>query len=196
MALTKDFIVEKSIGILNRDGIEGLTMRLLARELDIKAASLYWHFSDKAELYAAISERLSAEMTMPVEGSTPTEALSSIFSQFREILLRVRDSVSVFENSAPFTPKRLEIIREVSNRFLTLGVKSENLVTVSNMFNNYVLSFVADECRFKKVTTEQSEEFSERLSPQDRLIFAVSKDSDGQFAYGLHLLFCGLEQIT
>ena len=194
MALTKDYIVEKSVEILNRDGVDGLTMRLLAKELNIKAASLYWHFRSKAELYAAISEMQCGKIIIPVETSHRI-FLSDVFSQFRQILLGVRDSVYVFENSAPFTPKRLEIIRAVSNVLLLLGVKTENLVTVSNLFNNYVLSFVADEYRFKEITGEGIKKFAETLSPQDRLLFAIPQDFDRQFEYGLKLLFEGLEQV-
>ena len=195
MALTKDFIVEKSVEILNRDGVDGLTMRLLAKELNIKAASLYWHFRGKAELYAAISEMLCGKIIIPVELSRPRVLLSDVFSQFRQILLSVRDSVYVFENSAPFTPRRLDIIRAVSNALLLLGVKIENLVTVSNLFNNYVLSFVADEYRFKEITGVGIKEFAETLSPHDQFLFAIPQDFDRQFEYGLVLLFEGLEQM-
>ena len=192
MALTKDLIIGKSIEILNRDGIEGLTMRLLAKELNIKAASLYWHFRDKAELFAAISEALCEDLVIPVKTAEPEELLSTVLNRFRDTLLSVRDSVSVFENSVPFTPKRLEIIRTVSNNLLALGVKPDKLVTVSNMFNNYVLSFVADEYRFKAVTGKKVKEFAEKLAPQDRLMFTIPQDFDSQFTYGLELLFAGL----
>ena len=192
MALTKEYIVIKSIEILNRDGFDGLTMRVLAKELDIKAASLYWHFKDKAELYAAISESMCEKIIVPSGAIEPAELISDIFRQFRETLLSVTGSVPVFENSVPFTPARMALIRAVSNSFLALGVKPENLVTVSNMFNNYVLSFVADECRFKSGSGERFSGFADGLAPRDRLIFTVSQDFDGQFSYGLKLLFAGL----
>ena len=195
MTLTKDFIVQKSIEILNRDGIEGLTMRSLAKELDIKAASLYWHFSEKAELYAAISETLCDRIVIPSDTTVPLRFLSDIFHQFREILLGVRDGVSIFENSIPFTPKRINVIRAVSDALLAFGVDAVNVVTVSNMFNNYVLSFVADEYRFKMVTGEKVRELTERLSQHDRMLFTMPHDFDGQFDFGLRLLFEGLKRV-
>ena len=194
MALTKQYIVEKSIEILNRDGLEGLTMRLLAKELNIKAASLYWHFSDKAELYAAISETLCGRIIMPAELSCPAAYLSDIFCQFRDILISVRDSVAVFENSVPFTTIRMEIIKSVSNALTALGVKPENLATVSNLFNNYVLSFVADEFRFK-MSTDEMAALIEKTPPHERLIFSMPRDFDRQFKYGLRLLLEGLERV-
>jgi AcrR family transcriptional regulator len=193
MALTKTQIAEKSIEILNRDGIDGLTMRLLAKELKIKAASLYWHFADKQALFAEISELLCLALPLPKDGASPTEFLSALFASFRTVLLSTKDSVTVFENSIPFTPKRMEIIRLAARAFISLGVKQENLMTVSNMFNNYVLSFVADEQRFKSFSKERAAGFAERLSPEDMTVFTAPNDYDCQFMYGLQLLFRGLD---
>ena len=196
MALTKEYIIQKSIDILNRDGIDGLTMRLLAKELNIKAASLYWHFKDKAELYAAISETLCAAMALPSAMTNPQQYLSDVFHRFRNILLDVRDSAVVFENSIPFTPKRVNLIRAVFDALLAFGVHAENIVTVSNMLNNYVLSFVADEYRFKRITGGQVEEWIENLPPLDKQLFTMSRDFDAQFDYGLLVLFEGMKQMT
>jgi AcrR family transcriptional regulator len=123
MALTKTRIAEKSIEILNRDGIDGLTMRLLAKELKIKAASLYWHFANKQELFTEISELLCLALPLPEDGASPTKSLRAVFASFRTVLLSTKNSVIVFENSLPFTPKRMEIIRVAARAFASLGVK-------------------------------------------------------------------------
>jgi hypothetical protein len=186
------YFAEKSIEILNRDGIDGLTMRLLAKELKIKAASLYWHFADKQALFTEISELLCLALPLPEDSTSPTEFLMTIFAGFRTVLLSTKDSVIVFENSHPFTPKRMQIIRAAARAFISLGVKQENLMTVSNMFNNYVLSFAADEQRFKSFPKKQAGSFADSLLPEDIIIFTVPNDYDHQFMYGLQLLFKGL----
>jgi AcrR family transcriptional regulator len=47
-------IVRVALGILERDGPEGVTMRAIAEELGIRAPSLYKHFSDKEALEVAM----------------------------------------------------------------------------------------------------------------------------------------------
>jgi hypothetical protein len=102
----------------------------------------------------------------------------------------------VFQRSSPLTPNRTEIIRAVSRNFLNLGVKPENLTTVSNMFNNYVLSFVADEERFKGFAADGAfDEIAGKLSREDKLFFTVPQDFDEQFDFGLRILFEGLERV-
>jgi AcrR family transcriptional regulator len=195
MTVSKETIVKASIRILDREGVEGLSMRTIAKELGIKASSLYWHFNGKQELYGAISEDLCLRLKMPAESDSPRDYLSEIYNAYRAILLSVRDSVPVLENSMPNTPRRLEIIRAISAAFLIMGVPAEKLMTISNLFNNYVLSFVADECRFKNRTAEEIHEFEKLLSPHDKTLLRVPDDFDGQFLYGLRVMFAGLEAV-
>jgi AcrR family transcriptional regulator len=195
MTVSKETIVKASIDILNRDGVEGLSMRTIAKELGIKAASLYWHFNGKQELFGAISESLCWRIEIPEESGSPKDYLTEIFNAYRTLLLSVRDSVQVMENSRPNTQRRLEIIRAISTAFMRMGVPIEKLMTISNLFNNYVLSFVADECRFKNVSPKELSELEKILSPYDKSLLRVSDDFDGQFLYGLQVLFAGLEAV-
>ncbi|KLU59021.1 tetracycline repressor protein class A [Peptococcaceae bacterium CEB3] len=187
--------MEASVKILNCKGIEGLSMRTIAKELNIKAASLYWHFSGKLDLYGAIAEYLCLRYEMPAESDDPKDYLISSYKAYRAMLLSTRDSVSVLENSIPNTPRRMEIIRAMSKAFLKMGVKQETLTTVSNLFNNYVLSFVADECRFKNTTPDKIHELEQMLCPEDRLFLSIPSNFDEQFLYGLQVLFAGLEAL-
>ncbi|MDR3278423.1 MAG: TetR/AcrR family transcriptional regulator C-terminal domain-containing protein [Oscillospiraceae bacterium] len=195
MAVSKEMIVRASIELLNRDGAPGLTMRNLARALGIKAASLYWHIRDKRELYGEIAELLCGRMVMPEENENAGEYLSGVHRAYRAILLTVRDSVPIFEESVPNTPRRIEIIRAIGGALLKMGVKENNLMTAGNLLNNYVLSFTADECRLKTRTPEEIAAFSAQLSDSDRAAFVSVDDYDGQFDYGLRVLLAGLEKM-
>jgi len=193
MAVSKESIVEASIRILNRDGIENLTMRTIAKELGIKAASLYWHFSGKLELYGAIAEYLLSQSCKPEDADNKEDYLTATFKAYRAMLLSMRDSVPVFENSLPNTPKRLEIIKDTADAFMKMGVHEKNLLTVSNLFNNYVLSHVADEVRFKNAPPEVYEELPDTPVFSNHPV--TDADYDEQFLYGLRVLFAGLEAI-
>lgn len=50
MLITKDKIIEAAIVILAKDGLDGLSMRAIANELNVKAGSLYYHIQNKTEL--------------------------------------------------------------------------------------------------------------------------------------------------
>jgi AcrR family transcriptional regulator len=192
MAVSRETIVDASLKILNRDGAEGLSMRTLAKELNIKAASLYWHFKGKQELYGEIMERMCQGFELPDTALPPLEYLTEAHKSYRQMLLAVHDSSVIAENSIPNTPRRVEFIRGISNKLLEMGVTPKNLMTVSNMLNNYVLSFVADEVRFLNTPPETLKSFSEMLAPSDEVMFMSQRNFDEQFLYGLEVLFAGL----
>jgi hypothetical protein len=49
-ALSRDDIVDAAFRVLDRHGLDGLSMRRVAEELDVGAASLYWHVANKNQL--------------------------------------------------------------------------------------------------------------------------------------------------
>jgi len=193
MAITKEQIILASIAVLNRGGIERLTTRELAGELNIKSASLYWHFKDKRELYGEIAEYMVRGMELPEKTDNARQFLTEAMRSFRRLLLTVRDSPAIFENSPPNTPERIEVIKKISRKLFELGVKYENLPTVSNMLNNYVLSFAADEARFKSAPPGAFNVINKEVFPETPLLLRDQTDFDGQFLYGLRILFSGIE---
>jgi AcrR family transcriptional regulator len=60
--LSRDLVIETALRITDSDGLAALTMRSLAAELGVAAPTLYWYFDSRAELIAAISGKLLAEL--------------------------------------------------------------------------------------------------------------------------------------
>ena len=58
--LHKRDVVAKAASILDSYGIADLTMRRLARELDVTPGALYWHFANKQELLGAVADQVLA----------------------------------------------------------------------------------------------------------------------------------------
>ncbi|MFC5834610.1 TetR/AcrR family transcriptional regulator [Nonomuraea insulae] len=57
-ALTRDGIVATAVGLMHAEGLQRVTMRRLAKELDTGPASLYVYVANTAELHAAILDEL------------------------------------------------------------------------------------------------------------------------------------------
>ena len=110
------------------------------------------------------------------------------------MLLKTRDSVKIFEDSIPTTPRRVEIVKEQAITLLEMGIAPKNLMTAANLLNNYVRSFVADELRIMNRPSEDMQSFIKMLSSDD-YPFYYSNDSESQFLYGLKVLISGLETI-
>src|SRR3954453_7699935 len=63
--LTREKIVDAALVLLEREGMQGLSMRKLAQELGAGAASLYWHVGDKEELLSLLLDRIVGESQVP-----------------------------------------------------------------------------------------------------------------------------------
>ena len=50
MPLDRQLILHHAFDVLNKGGLEGLTLRKLAAQLDVQAPAIYWHFKNKQEL--------------------------------------------------------------------------------------------------------------------------------------------------
>lgn len=63
--LDRDRIVEVALRIIDEEGIDGLSMRRIAEELDTGPASLYAHVSGKEELLDLVLDRVIGEIELP-----------------------------------------------------------------------------------------------------------------------------------
>ena len=58
MRIQREQVVAAAWALLDEAGLEGLTMRVLAKALSIQAPSLYWHFPGKQALLDAMADTL------------------------------------------------------------------------------------------------------------------------------------------
>ena len=84
-------------------GLDGLTLRAIAKELDVKAPALYWHFKDKQALLDEMATEMYRRM---VAGAPPRPADTAGGSGccksnrgLRAALLGYRDGAKVFSGS-------------------------------------------------------------------------------------------------
>ena len=99
MRLTSDLIARTALRLLNDVGLDGLTMRLLAKELDVQAPTLYWHVKNKQQLLDAMADLIAAEVAdgleAPARGTTWQEWIAELARKMRRTMLRYRDGARV-----------------------------------------------------------------------------------------------------
>jgi len=63
--LSPDVIAAEALRLIDRDGLEALSMRRLGEALGVEAMALYHHFPNRSALLDAVTERLIAEVELP-----------------------------------------------------------------------------------------------------------------------------------
>ncbi|GAA1931647.1 TetR/AcrR family transcriptional regulator [Streptantibioticus ferralitis] len=87
-ALSRAGIVATSVALVESEGLERVTMRRLAQELDTGPASLYVYFRNTAELHAAVLDELLGKVDLgPVADHGPwRERLIDILTSYIQVL--------------------------------------------------------------------------------------------------------------
>jgi AcrR family transcriptional regulator len=85
--LTRQRVLEAALSLIDREGLEGFSMRKLGAMLGVEAMALYNHVENKRALFDGVIELLIAEDHSPehLEG-TPREALWAFAHALRDVL--------------------------------------------------------------------------------------------------------------
>ncbi|MFI6334739.1 TetR/AcrR family transcriptional regulator [Streptomyces sp. NPDC050535] len=85
-ALTREGIVTTAVGIMRAEGLQKVTMRRLAQELDTGPASLYVYVRNTAELHAAVLDELLGTVESPPAGGDWRERLERVLTSYTAVL--------------------------------------------------------------------------------------------------------------
>ncbi|TVT60213.1 TetR family transcriptional regulator [Amycolatopsis rhizosphaerae] len=66
--LSRPEVLAAAARLLDESGIEGLSMRALARSLGTGPATLYWHVRDRDELLTAVLDETLSHIDVPMDG--------------------------------------------------------------------------------------------------------------------------------
>jgi TetR/AcrR family transcriptional regulator, tetracycline repressor protein len=85
--LTKAAVVEGALTLVDKTGLDALTMRKLATELGVTPMALYWHFRSKDDLLQGLGERLWSEIDLTVDRKAPwTEQIRRLLVSLLKVL--------------------------------------------------------------------------------------------------------------
>jgi TetR/AcrR family transcriptional regulator, tetracycline repressor protein len=108
--LDRASVVEAALRLLNETGLEGLSLRRIATELEVKAPALYWHFDSKQALLDEMATEIFRRMLRSTGvggagGGAAEEAphwrewMAAAMRGLRATLLSYRDGAKVFSGS-------------------------------------------------------------------------------------------------
>jgi AcrR family transcriptional regulator len=144
--ITRDAIVATALRLLDRDGLDELSMRKVADELGTGAASLYWHVGSKEGLLDLVFEDVIGEHRVPdPEPDRWAEQLKEIAHDMRAVILRHRDIVRISIGRIPMGPNALRFSERVLAVLRAGGVPDDLAVLGHHLLFSIVNGFTLDE---------------------------------------------------
>ncbi|CAL9571484.1 TetR/AcrR family transcriptional regulator [Streptomyces sp. enrichment culture] len=196
-------VADTALKLLNEVGLDGLTLRAIARELDVKAPALYWHFKDKQ----ALLDEMATEMYRRMAAGTPLDPADT----WRERLLKAnrglraslrgyRDGAKVFSGSRFTGAVHAQQMEETLRLLTTAGLTLAQAVRATNTTYLFTLGFVTEEQGVEPLPGERREGYDveerARLLADHPLTAAagaeIFTDYDQHFEESLALVIAGV----
>ncbi|MGW7821245.1 TetR/AcrR family transcriptional regulator C-terminal domain-containing protein [Streptomyces puniciscabiei] len=196
-------VADTALRLLNELGLDGLTLRAIAKELDVKAPALYWHFKDKQALLDEMATEMYRRMlagTVLDPADTWQQRLRGMGRGLRAALLGYRDGAKVFSGSR-FTGTDHAPVLEAHLRLLTdAGFTLAQAVQAGRTVNAYTIGFVTEEQGVQPLPGERREgydieERARRLADHPLAAEAGTLLFDGydeQYEEGLAIVIAGV----
>ncbi|MFE1051040.1 TetR/AcrR family transcriptional regulator [Streptomyces rochei] len=196
-------VADTALDLLNEVGLDGLTLRAIARELDVKAPALYWHFKDKQALLDEMATEMYRRMVADTSldpADTWRERLFKTNRGLRAALLRYRDGAKVFSGSRFTGAVHAEQMESDLRLFTTAGLTLPQAVRATTTAYVFTLGFVTEEQGVHPLPGERREGYD--LDERARLMAdypltaqagaEIFTDYDRHFEEGLALVIGGI----
>jgi TetR/AcrR family tetracycline transcriptional repressor len=156
--LTRERVVEAALELLDEVGLDGLSVRGLARKLGVQVGALYWHVEGKQDLLEAIIDRMMQEFLTPGELQGEWEELvAEAAHRLRGVLLSHRDGARVLVSSPGLDPNPAESAEVFLGTLREAGFPLELAAYAMNLVVSHVVGFVLTE----QSASIQSKKFQE-----------------------------------
>jgi TetR/AcrR family transcriptional regulator, tetracycline repressor protein len=177
--LHKRDVVDAATRILDNYGIADLTMRRLARELEVSPGALYWHFTNKQQLLGAVADRV-------LDSVPPATGIVDVCDRLRDALLSHTDGAELVSASfaAGQSEAMAQILRRLTDAATELGVDPPHAELAARTVIYYVLGFTADEQSRLQWDAAGAE------LPAEQSV--LTEDANARFRFGVNLLVNGI----
>ncbi|CAM5509609.1 MULTISPECIES: TetR/AcrR family transcriptional regulator [Streptomyces] len=202
--LDRTRVADTALRLLNEVGLDGLTLRAIARELDVKAPALYWHFKDKQALLDEMATEMYRRMVAgtPLDpGDTWRERLLKTNRGLRAALRGYRDGAKVFSGSRFTGMVHAEQMEDGLRLFTAAGFTLAQAVRATSTAYAYTLGFVTEEQGVEPLPGERREGYDIEERARMMADYPLSAragaeifaDYDQHFEEGLALVIAGVE---
>ncbi len=205
--LTRPRVVAAALEIADRDGLEGLTMRALGRELGVDPMAAYHWFPGKQAILQGVGEAILAEIALPAADRMVRwqEVALRLAREYRAVLLRHPRALPVASTQPVMTPRGFELIEQTLAALVAGGLAEGAGLEAINTIAAFVIgSAVAEagvtpgsepvekEAIANAYSGISAEQFPMLATAMGEAMALLSDDS-GQFETGIDALIRGLE---
>jgi AcrR family transcriptional regulator len=205
--LSRERVLRAAIAHADAGGLEALTMRQLAEELEVAPMALYRHIANKDDLIDAMVDIVFSEIGLPAGGADWKTAMRQRAIALRDVLLGHRWAIGLMEARRRPGPANLRHHDAVLGKLRAAGFDVVMAAHAYSLLDSYIYGFALTKMNLPFDTTaEVAEVAQEMLEPfpvneYPNLVEFITEhalkpgyDYGDEFEYGLDLLLDGIER--
>ena len=206
--LSKQRVVLEAVGLADREGVDGLSMRRLAAVLGAGAMSLYHYVANKEELLDAMIDIVFEEIELPTDATDWQSAMRQRAISTRQVLARHPWAIGLLESRTSPGPANLRHHEAVTACLRRAGFSVLMATHANWLLDSYVYGFALQESSLPFDTVDEFADTTEDVFlpqlPPDQFpylnesaaaLVAAGYDPADEFIFGLDLVLAALEPL-
>ena len=208
--LNRDRVLRAGIALADEHGIDGFSLRRLARELGVVPMALYKHVASKDELLDGMVDIVFSEIEAPAAGGDWKAELRKRAVSTRDALRRHPWAVGEMEGRGNHGTSNLKVHDAVLGCLRAAGFSVPMTVRAMSVQDAYIYGFALQQIDmtpqtpedFAAVAQQQMVDYAEALADYPHLVEVVGGyvaqagyDYDAEFLFGLDVILDGLERL-
>jgi AcrR family transcriptional regulator len=190
-------IAQAALAVVDRDGLEALSMRRLGAELGVEGMAVYRYFPNKAAVLAGVVEVLLAELVIPPPSNVPwTDVFRDVSRAYRALLLRHPHAIPLLAALPLSDPSAARAAGSVMALLRAAGFDAESALRTLATITSYVVGIAQWEVGTAPLRAEgrdvtlppDADPYLVELLPQ-----LAEDDCEETFEFGLDVIVRGLE---
>jgi AcrR family transcriptional regulator len=205
--LTRERILRAAVALADRDGVEALSMRRLARELGVEAMSLYHHVAGKDALLDGMVDLVFGEIELPAAGTGWKTAMRRRAVSARVALQRHPWAINLMESRRTPGPANLRHHDAVIGCLRQAGFSVALTARAYSLLDAYIYGFAVQQASLPFDTPEETAEVAQAIMAElsagtyphlaelaSEHVLQPGYDYGDEYEAGLDLILDGLER--
>jgi TetR/AcrR family tetracycline transcriptional repressor len=198
--LTRERVLRAALDLVDREGVEALSMRRLGRALGVEAMSLYGYVRSKDDLIDGVVELIFGEMPLVVPGPEPwQERIRRHAGIYRSVLLAHPNAVRLVAGRPLVTEGTAAFVDSALCELRAIGLDVETSDRVLGVLASFTLGHVSEQTGAGRRTPSPGDVLDMRRFPDLAHMAAVGPMSpgryDAEFELGLDFIIAGIESL-
>jgi AcrR family transcriptional regulator len=206
--LSRERVLRAAMAHADEGGLEAVTMRKVAEELEVAPMALYRHVANRDDLVDGMVDIVFSEIELPAAGADWKTAMRERAISVRDAMLRHRWAIGLMESRTNPGPANLRHHNAVIGSLRAAGFAMAMAAHAYSLLDSYIYGFALTKMNLPFETTTDIAEMAESMlepfpvGEYPNLAAFISEhamkpgyDYANEFEYGLDVILDGLERV-